>query len=585
LQRERRRLAAIVAADIAGYSRLVSGDEEGALRALRSHRRDLIDPMVEDYGGRIANTAGDSLLLEFSSAVDAVRFAQAMQRNMDERNSDLAADRRMLFRIGINVGDVVAQDGDLLGDGVNVAARLEGLAAPGGICISRSARDQVRDRLDLELDDLGEIEVKNIARPIRAFTIIGNKAEASQPETEIEPGTRKPALAILPFDNIGGNPEQEYFADGVTEDLITALSRYYAFSVIARNSSFTFKGQATDVRDVGKALGARYVVEGSVRKAGERVRITAQLIDAESGEHIWAKRYDRVLRDIFELQDEITETIANAISPAIEASEHKAALGKHPSNLDAWDHCLRGIWHFYRYTEADKDAGRRELEAAIALDPNFSLVHTRMALSHMSEAKMNWTDDPKAAVDAAYGHARRAVQIDDRDALAHGTFAIANSWRGRHDIALEEAARGVALNSTEPQYVYCQAICMVYAGKYESSIPVSEKCLALNADDPLNFLFHEALALAHFALGNLDGAEQAARNSLNIRRGFVFMRALLVAILAAREDSEAADIELQNVKQHLPEFSTDSFTHMPFQSDLMDMIKTSLNRTALGKTG
>ena len=321
-----RRLAAIVAADIDGYSRLVGRDEEGTLQALRAHRSELIEPLIEAHGGRIANTAGDSFVLEFPSAVEALRWAIALQEGMEARNDAIESDGQIRFRVGINVGDVITEGNDLLGDGVNIAARLEGLANPGGICISRTTHDQVRDRLEVEFEDRGEVEVKNIARPVHVYAIRSLYADINDIAPEPKEATGKPALAILPFDNMSGDAEQDYFADGVTEDLITALSRFYAFTVIARNSTFTYKGKNIDVREDGRTLGARYVLEGSVRKAGDRVGISAQLIDAASGNHIWADRYDRTLSDIFELQDEITERIASAIYPAIEDRELKTAL-------------------------------------------------------------------------------------------------------------------------------------------------------------------------------------------------------------------------------------------------------------------
>jgi len=322
-QRVQRRLAAILAADVAGYSRLMGRDEEGTLAALTAHLADLIKPCITEHQGRLVKTTGDGLLAEFASVVDAVRCAVAIQNGMPERNAEVPEDRRIEFRIGINIGDVIVQDDDVFGDGVNVASRLEGLAEVGGVCISDMVHQGIGSKLNLSFEDLGPQRVKNISEPLRAFHI-----RLGAPTKVVSRGAGdalalpdRPSIAVLPFDNIGGDPEQEYFSDGITEDIITSLSKFRWFFVIARNSTFVYKGRAVDVREVGRELGVRYLLEGSVRKAGNRVRITAQLIDAESGNHVWAERYDRSLDDIFEVQDEITATISAAIEPELAESE------------------------------------------------------------------------------------------------------------------------------------------------------------------------------------------------------------------------------------------------------------------------
>ena len=331
-----RRLAAIVALDVAGYSRLMGADEEGTLAALKAHRRELVDPAMQRHSGRIVSSAGDGMLVEFASVVDAVQACLAVQRAMAERNAEVVAARRIAFRIGINVGDVIVDGGDIFGDGVNVAARLEGLADPGGICVSRSVRDQIRDRLPITVRDMGEVAVKNIARPVRAFKLaIDGAAGALAPPPAAEAAAAdRPSIAVLPFDNMGGDPEQEYFADGITEDIITVLSKFRTFSVAARNSTFVYKGEGIDIKQAAGELGVRYLVEGSVRKSGNRVRITAQLIDAEGGDHVWAERYDRELEDIFAVQDEITECVVAAIAPEVVTAEIQRAQRKDVSDLD-----------------------------------------------------------------------------------------------------------------------------------------------------------------------------------------------------------------------------------------------------------
>ena len=362
--RVERRLAAIMAGDIVGYSRLMGADEEGTLRQLKAHRKELIDPKIAEHRGRIVKTTGDGMLVEFVSVVDAVRYAVDIQRGMAERNAKVALDRRIEFRIGINVGDIISDENDIYGDGVNVAARLEALAEPGGILVSRNVHDQVRDKLSFGFEDLGEQTVKNIARPIGVHRVslaetphMAAAAAASKVETA---NSNRPSIAVLPFANMSGDQEQEYFADGISEDLITGLSKLRWFFVIARNSSFTYKGAAVDVKRVARELGVRYVLEGSVRKGGNRVRITAQLIDAATNNHIWADRYDGDLTDIFELQDEITKKVVAAIEPKLLEAEGIRSQNRSPEDVGAWDMVMQANSLFWRLT---KDEG----EAAIAI--------------------------------------------------------------------------------------------------------------------------------------------------------------------------------------------------------------------------
>ncbi len=358
--RVQRRLAAILAADVAGYSRLMGADEEGTLACLKAIRRELSDPKVKEHRGRIVKTTGDGLLIEFASVVDAVRCAVEVQRAMAERNTDVPPDRRIELRMGINLGDIIKDGRDIYGDGVNVAARLEGLAEPGGICVSRVVRDQVRDRLAFAFEDMGEQQVKNIARPVRVHRIKLFEEEGSPAVRPSHQATAtplavpdKPSVAVLPFTNMSGDPEQEYLADGIAEDVITALSRYPSLFVIARNSCFTYKGRAVDVKQVGRDLGVRYVLEGSVRKAGNRIRVTAQLVEAQTGNHVWAERYDRDLVDIFAVQDEITEAATIAVAPAVADAERQRAMRKAPESLDVWAAYQRGLWHLSKATPDD----------------------------------------------------------------------------------------------------------------------------------------------------------------------------------------------------------------------------------------
>src|SRR5439155_13221556 len=366
-ERVERRLAAILAADVAGYSRLMGIDEEGTLADLKGHLRAVVNPKITEHRGRIVKTTGDGMLVEFASIVDAVRCAVDIQRQMAERNIAIPAERRIEFRVGLNVGDIIIDDKDIYGDGVNIAARLENLAAPGGICVSRVVRDQVRDKLDFSFEDMGEQQVKNIARPVRTHRILLNSAAAELgiADAAVSPSTRavpqKPSIAVLPFANMSGDAEQEYFSEGIAEDIITNLSRNHAFFVISRSTSFTYKGPAVDVGKVARELGVRYVLEGSIRRAGNRVRITAQLIDGETGHHLWAERYDRELADVFAVQDEIAQSITGAIAPGIISAEIRHAQHKDASRLDAWDRIMRAHWHIRRFTQSDMIEAQRLL--------------------------------------------------------------------------------------------------------------------------------------------------------------------------------------------------------------------------------
>src|SRR6266516_4422882 len=378
-----RRLTAILAADVAGYSRLIGADEEGTLAQLKAFRKALVDPTIAKHRGRIVKTTGDGMLVEFASAVDAARCAVEVQRGMADENTEIPQAKRIEFRIGIHLGDIIIDDNDIFGDGVNIAARLESIAVPGGISISRAVHDQVRDRINVCFDDKGEIALKNIARPVQVFAISG----AKESKTTVSPESKsalalpdKPSIAVLPFTNMSGDPEQDYFADGMVEDIITALSHFKALFVIARNSSFTYKGRAVDVKQVGRELGVRYVLEGSVRKAGNRVRITGQLIDALSGTHLWAEHFDGSLEDVFDLQDKITENVVGAIAPKIEQAEIERVKQKPTESLDAYALYLRGLARLYKYAsrQANTEA-LRLFNSAIVLDPEFASAYARAA--------------------------------------------------------------------------------------------------------------------------------------------------------------------------------------------------------------
>jgi adenylate cyclase len=427
-ERIERKLAAILAADVAGYSRLMGADEEGTLARLKACRRELMDPEIAEHRGRVVKTTGDGILIEFQSVVDAVRCAMDVQRSMAERNADVTDEQRIEFRVGINLGDIMIDAEDIHGDGVNIAARLEGMAEPGGICISGSSYQQVRDKLTIHFEDMGMQQLKNIARPVRVYRVpIGRCAPRERSALALPD---KPSIAVLPFQNMSGDPEQEYFADGMVEDIITELSRIRWLFVIARNSTFTYKGQAVAVKQVARELGVHYVLEGSVRKGGNRVRVTAQMIDATSGAHIWAERYDRDLSDIFAVQDEITASVAGVIEPALAEAEQQRVLRKPPERLDAWEAYQRELWHFNKYGPEENQTAQTFFRQAIALDPNFAPGHYGYALALQWEIWHFSTRSFSEVQGVPLEEARLAVSLDDKDATAHAVLAHMRMWDG-----------------------------------------------------------------------------------------------------------------------------------------------------------
>jgi TolB-like protein/class 3 adenylate cyclase len=427
-ERVERRLSAILAADIAGYSRLMGEDEEGTLAALKAIRRELGDPKIAEHRGRIVKTTGDGMLIEFASVIDAVRCAVEVQREMAERNASVPAERRIEFRVGIHQGDIIIDEGDIFGDGVNVAARLEGLAPPGGICVSRRVQEDAAGRLDLAFEDLGDQQLKNIARPVQVYRIAPGP-RASGPHaggTPVLPDPRaalplpdKPSIAVLPFQNMSGDPEQEYFADGMVEEITTAISRLPWLFVIARNSAFTYKGKSVDVKQVGRELGVRYILEGSVRKAGNRVRITGQLIDAATGNHIWADRFDGSLEDVFELQDQVASSVVGAIEPRLRQSEFARANRKPPDNLDAYDLCLRALALRDKLTDESIREALPLLKRALAIDPGYTPVKALIGWFRVHENAHGRNPISEADRAEAVTLARQALEAgkDDPDTL------------------------------------------------------------------------------------------------------------------------------------------------------------------------
>ncbi len=494
-ERVQRRLAAIVAADAVGYSRLMGKDEEGTLAALTAHRTELIEPFIAEHRGRVVKTSGDGLLAEFASVVDAVHYAVAFQEGMRERNQDTPEDRRIEFRVGVNLGDIMVEDGDIFGDGVNVAARLESLAKPGGVLVSEDAWRQLKGEQRAAFEDAGEQRLKNIADPVRAYHWVkDSETPLAAPD---HAGANRPMVAVLPFDNMSGDPEQEYFADGITEDITTALSKHRWLRVVARNSAFGYKGKSPDVRQVAAELGANYVVEGSVRRSGGRVRVTAQLIDATTGNHLWAERYDRDLKDIFDVQDEITDTIVARIEPELGAAERQRVAQKPRTNLQAWDCYHLGIAHFYKFTGDDNLEARRLLKRSTELDADFGEAHAWWAYAVVL-GMVYWDTEPEQALlDEALAATKRALEIDGQNAVFYSLKARIHLARCEYAAALSSNETAIRLNPTLAT-AYCMlGDSLAYEGHYDQAIGHFEKAIALSPNDPQRwaFLTYGALAL------------------------------------------------------------------------------------------
>lgn len=565
-----RRLAAIFAGDIAGYSRLMGADEEGTLRQLKAHRKDLIDPKITEHRGRIVKTTGDGILVEFVSVVDAVRCAVDIQRGMGERNAEVPVDGRIEFRIGINLGDIIIDGDDIFGDGVNVAARLEALAEPGGILVSSIVHDQVRDKLSFAFKDMGEQAVKNISRPVGIHRVeltelAPTSKQASAAVKTNRTDSDRPSVAVLPFANMSGDPEQEYFADGITEDIITALSKVRWFFVIARNSSFIYKGKAVDVKRVARELGVRYVLEGSVRKSGNRVRISAQLIDAASGNHIWAERYDGELNDIFELQDQVTTRVVGAIAPKLEQVEIERVKHKPTESLDAYDYYLRGVASLHQWTKESSDEALRLFYKSIELDPSFAAAYGMAAWSFVPRKANGWMGDRAHEVAEAARLAQRAADLgaDDAAALAGAGYALVFVV---HDLDRGSAIldRALALN---PNFAGTLVNCgwtKAFLGEPDQAIKHIEDARRLSPLDPFSFRTFAAAALAHFVAGRYEDAAIWAQKALQERAHFLpAIRELAASSALAGHQAEAKSamdklrrldpaMRVSNVREWLP---------------------------------
>jgi adenylate cyclase len=511
-KRKERRLSAILAADMVEYSRLLEADECGTIARQKRLRLEVIDPKIAQHNGRIVKTTGDGLLVEYGSIVDAVECAVAIQRDMLERERNVLADNRIQYRIGINLGDIIVDGDDILGDGVNVAARLEALADPGGIFISGKVFDEVGSKTELEFADLGEQKIKNIERSVRAYRVElqGESVKAEPPKFLDD----KPAVAVLPFDNLSGDPEQEYFSDGLSEDIIMLLSAWRSFPVVARNSCFAFKGQSRDVRQIARDLAARYIIEGSVRKSGNRVRVAAQLIDAETGHHLWAEKFDGALDDIFEIQDEITRRIVSSVEPQMEEAERHKSATKRSSNLSAWDCCLRGRAFLNQLKPEDIPNARAMFEKAIELDPQYSDAYAGLSHTFLRQIFFEVAEDRAVWEQKALDAARRAVALDNNSSMAHLALSGAYIWQNQHDLSIAETRTAVELNPSNVLARLALGNRLDIVGASDEGLPLLEKSLELHPRDPHCPIYFGQLARAYITARDYDKAMSCLRESI-----------------------------------------------------------------------
>ncbi len=588
-----RRLAAILAADVVGYSRLMGEDEAGTLAAINSRLEDLIKPKIAEFHGRIVKLMGDGALVEFPSVVEAVQCAVEIQKAVAANRHPARGHRPLTYRIGINLGDVIAEADDIFGDGVNVAARLESLAKPGGICLSHNVYDQVRDKLSLDFEDMGEVKMKNIARSIRAYQIrldtggaprakgasrsawrygiavasvvmvaltssaavwLLRSQDISRPPVPMR--AERPAIAVLPFENLGGDPDQEYFADGITDDLITDLSRVSGLLVIARNSSFAYKGKTVSLQQVGEQLGVRYVLEGSTRRSDDRVRINAQLVDTTNGLHLWAERFDSDITDVFALQDEVARKIVDALAIQLTDSDRERLSRSAETNPDAYDLLLRGLERLRRFTSEDIQEARRFFARAIALDPGYARAHADTAISHLLDISLGLTDDPDASLGEARSQAQHALALDPAVREVHFALASVHLRYGRHGQALDAARTAI---SVDPNYADAHAQLawiLAYSGQPDDGVALIHRAMRLNPHH--SYFFDAILGQIYFHLRRYDEAADTLERALERNQNFLLARQYLVATYGRMGKIEDAEWEVEELLTLKPEFSIPS---------------------------
>jgi TolB-like protein/Tfp pilus assembly protein PilF len=548
LSAETRRLVAILAADIAGYSRLMAADEQGTLARLKKIRTDSIEPTVTSFGGSVVGSAGDSLLVEFASVVKAVECAVNIQTALGLANAELADDKRMEFRIGVNLGDVIADGGTIYGDGVNIAARLEKLAEPGGVCISGSVYDQIKGKLPFACVDLGEQTMHNIPEPVRAYRV---EQPYERPQSDALPLPDKPSIAVLPFQNMGGDKDQDYFSDGITEDIITGLSKLHWIFVIARNSTFAYKGKSPDIRAVGRELGVHYVLEGSVRKSGERLRINAQLIDATTGAHVWAERYDRAIADIFAVQDEITESVIGALEPQLYAAENRRFQKKAPESLDAWGCVMRAMPYVWTWAAADNEAGVKLLERACTIDPAYARATGLLGWTYAARAHLG-VADPAEMLAKALSLAERAMDQDNNDAWAHLAAGYVHMVARQFQPAIDQLGEAIDRNPSFAIAHMVMGSTYGYGGMPEEGIRHVEMAMRLSPRDSIQSANLSTIGTCHFIAGRYAEAADYQRRAVQLRPHFGTAWRSLVAAAGLAGDLALAASALASASRLQP---------------------------------
>jgi len=557
---QRRKLEAILSADVVGYSRLMQNDDAATVETLTKYRT-IFSGFVDRHEGRIVDSPGDNILAEFDSPVEAVQCAIETQRELARRNLQLADHRQMHFRIGINLGDILSRDdGTIYGDGVNVAARLESLAEPGGITISGTVFDHAENKLPVAFAFTGEQEVKNITKPVRTYRVVSESAPSASPSAD-KPLTLpdKPSIAVLPFDNLSGDADQDYLADGIAEDLITALSHIRWMFVTARNSSFAYKDQSPDVRQVGQELGVRYVLEGSVRKGGNRIRISAQLIDASTGNHVWAERYDRELVDLFDLQDEITETLVAALQTEVGEFEGERAHRKPPESLDAWESYQRGLWHLWRMHAKDLTEACRLFQRAADLDPNFAQPVAAMGYTLFLQVALSYAAAPVENLEKALQFANKAIALDDKEAMAHFALGRVQSSRGEFDVAIAELRTAIDLNPSLALAHLGLAMALWLVEQPDEAISECDTAIRLSPRDPVMWAFFAARAWVRLLSGDYEAAVEDARSSIRYPAASYHAHAILASALALHDRRQEAKIALDRLLEINPDFSPDAY--------------------------
>ena len=569
-QEVKRKLAAILSADVKGYSRLMGEDEEWTVRTLSAYRK-IIRNLIQQYRGRVVDAPGDNVLAEFASVVDAVQCAVEIQQVLRAKNAVLPETRRMDFRIGINLGDVIVEGEQIYGDGVNIAARVEGLAEAGGICISESAYQQIENKLPLRYDYLGEHEVKNIAKPVRVYraqieleAVARKPLEVASNEKMAFPLPDKPSIAVLPFVNMSEDPRQEFFSDGMTEEIITALSKSPYLFVIARQSTFAYKGKPVKIKQVSEELGVRYVLEGSVRRSGERVRITAQLIDAMTGYHLWAERYDRDLKEIFALQDEIALKIMKTVHEKLQPGDYARVLGRGARNLEAFLKAMEAREHFYRATKEDNAMARKLFEEVIALDPDYAYAYAGLAWTHMADPWFGTSKSPMESLGRAIELGQKAISLDESEAMGHASLGFFYTYAGQFDKAVAHAERGLALDPNSSGILFNSGAALAHSGRPEEAIPLLHKAIRLNPFAPS--LFFYTLSVAYRMVGRFDEAVEQAKKAVerDPKNQFTYLVLASACILAGREaEARAAAAEVLKIN---PTFSVEKFARrLPYR--------------------